>query len=130
MYFQTVKAGGMRIVQHKTPNTERPAKDLEDCTGLTVSQNQSYNLLSIWKIKDKIILQSPPNITPSATTVSGVQVKGVHDYPTEAVQAAHAPKIPQSVPQKPMHNINQPRKQIVRIMLQWFTDFAFSKILL
>lgn len=33
----TVKAGGMRIVQHKTPNTERPAKDLEDCTGLTVS---------------------------------------------------------------------------------------------
>ncbi len=27
----------MRIVQHKTPNTERPAKDLEDCTGLTVS---------------------------------------------------------------------------------------------
>lgn len=33
----SVKAGGMRIVQHKTPNTERPAKDLEDCTGLTVS---------------------------------------------------------------------------------------------
>jgi len=83
-----VKAGGMRIVQHKTPNTERPAKDLEDCTGLTV----------------------PPNITPSTTTVSGVTVKGVHDYPTEAVQAAHAPRIPQSVPQKPMHHINQPRK--------------------
>lgn len=31
-----VKAGGMRIVQHKTPNPERPAKDAEDCTGLTV----------------------------------------------------------------------------------------------
>lgn len=27
----------MRIVQHKTPNPERPAKDAEDCTGLTVS---------------------------------------------------------------------------------------------
>lgn len=27
----------MRIVQHKTPNAERPAKDAEDCTGLTVS---------------------------------------------------------------------------------------------
>lgn len=35
--FKTVKAGGMRIVQHKTPNTERAPKDLEDCTGLTVS---------------------------------------------------------------------------------------------
>lgn len=35
--FITVKAGGMRIVQHKTPNTERAPKDLEDCTGLTVS---------------------------------------------------------------------------------------------
>lgn len=27
----------MRIVQHKSHNTERPAKDAEDCTGLTVS---------------------------------------------------------------------------------------------
>lgn len=60
-----------------------------------------------------MIMQVPPNITPSTTTVSGVTVKGVHDYPTEAVQAAHAPKIPQSVPQKPMHHINQPRKQIL-----------------
>lgn len=33
----TVKAGGMRIVQHKGLNPERPAKDAEDCTGLTVS---------------------------------------------------------------------------------------------
>lgn len=32
----TVKAGGMRIVQHKTPHTERAAMDMEDCTGLTV----------------------------------------------------------------------------------------------
>lgn len=32
-----VKAGGMRIVQHKAPAGERPAKDAEDCTGLTVN---------------------------------------------------------------------------------------------
>lgn len=31
-----VKAGGMRIVQHKTGHKDAPAKDLEDVTGLTV----------------------------------------------------------------------------------------------
>lgn len=30
-----VKAGGMRIVQHKTPNTERPAKDPVEVIGLS-----------------------------------------------------------------------------------------------
>lgn len=40
IYFCTaniVKAGGMRITQHKTTHTERPPKDAEDVTGLTVS---------------------------------------------------------------------------------------------
>jgi len=83
-----VKAGGMRIVQHKTPNTERPAKDLEDVTGLT----------------------NPPNITPSALTVSGAPTKGNADYTPEAAQVAHAPKPPQNVPQPRVHSINQPRK--------------------
>lgn len=32
----TVKVGGMRVVQHKTPNHERPAADIKDCTGLMV----------------------------------------------------------------------------------------------
>lgn len=37
MFFWLVKAGGMRIVQHKAPPNDRPAKDVEDCTGLTVN---------------------------------------------------------------------------------------------
>lgn len=35
----TVKAGGMRIVQHKSGNSSKPAQDLEDVTGLTVFIN-------------------------------------------------------------------------------------------
>lgn len=31
-----MKAGGMRIVQHKSGNSTKPAQDLEDVTGLTV----------------------------------------------------------------------------------------------
>jgi len=84
-----VKAGGMRIVQHKTPNTERPAKsEQEDATGLT----------------------SPPNITPSNSTVSGAPDKGMATYTPEAAQVAHQPKPVQNVPQPRVHNINQPRK--------------------
>ncbi|XP_013102973.1 death-associated protein 1 [Stomoxys calcitrans] len=81
-----VKAGGMRIVQHKTHSNERPAKDAEDCTGLT--QPVSVNTMS----------------------VSGAPVKGHVDYTTEAVQVAHSPKPPTFVPAKPNINIQQPRK--------------------
>ncbi|XP_005187706.1 death-associated protein 1-like [Musca domestica] len=81
-----VKAGGMRIVQHKTHNSERPAKDAEDCTGLT--QPVSVNTMS----------------------VSGAPVKGNVDYTTEAVQVAHTPKPPNHVSVKHPINIQQPRK--------------------
>lgn len=43
-FFSTVKAGGMRIVQHKTPNSERPAKDPVEVIGLSVSGAAS----SVW----------------------------------------------------------------------------------
>ncbi|XP_053964787.1 death-associated protein 1 [Anastrepha obliqua] len=81
-----VKAGGMRIVQHKAPNAERPAKDAEDCTGLT--QPVAVNSMS----------------------VSGAPVKGNIDYTPQAAQVAHSPKPPSFVAQKPQINIQQPRK--------------------
>jgi len=81
-----VKAGGMRIVQHKSPNNERPAKDAEDCTGLT----QPVTVVS-----DKI---------------SGAHVKGNVEYTPQAAQVAHAPKPPMPVQQKPQIHIQQPRK--------------------
>ncbi|XP_037949083.1 death-associated protein 1 [Teleopsis dalmanni] len=82
-----VKAGGMRIVQHKTPTIERAAKDAEDCTGLT--QPVAVNTMS----------------------VSGAPVKGNSDYTPQAAQVAHSPKPPVHVPHKPQINIQQPRKQ-------------------
>ncbi|KAI8123668.1 hypothetical protein FF38_09794 [Lucilia cuprina] len=81
-----VKAGGMRIVQHKTPNAERPAKDAEDCTGLT----------------------QPVNV--NAMSVSGAPVKGNSDYTPQAAQVAHQAKPPAHVATKPQINIQQPRK--------------------
>uniref|UniRef100_A0A6M2DLB5 Putative death-associated protein n=1 Tax=Xenopsylla cheopis TaxID=163159 RepID=A0A6M2DLB5_XENCH len=82
-----VKAGGMRITQHKTTHTERPPKDAEDVTGLTVSSS-----------------------TPNTVTVSGAVVKGNADFSPEAAQAAHAPKPPVQHSQKPIAHIQQPRK--------------------
>uniref|UniRef100_A0A1A9WSG1 Death-associated protein 1 n=1 Tax=Glossina brevipalpis TaxID=37001 RepID=A0A1A9WSG1_9MUSC len=81
-----VKAGGMRIVQHKQPTTERLPKDAEDCTGLT--QPVIVNTMS----------------------VSGAPVRGNSDYTPQAAQVAHCPKPPVHVPTKPQINIQQPRK--------------------
>lgn len=77
----------MRIVQHKTPGAvERPAKDQEDCTGLT----------------------SPPNI--NSEVVSGAPIKGHADYSEDAAKVAHAAKPAQNVQHKPQPHIQQPRK--------------------
>ena len=81
-----VKAGGMRIVQHKLGNPERPPKDAEDCTGLT-----------------------QPTIV-NAMLVSGAPVKGNSDYTPQAAQVAHLPKPPAYVVNKPQIHIQQPRK--------------------
>lgn len=83
-----VKAGGMRIVQHKNPNTERAAKG-EQVEVIGLSQNNPI---------DSVTLSSSP--TQKIVTV-------------ESSQAAHGFKPAEraeSVPHKPLHNINQPRK--------------------
>lgn len=81
-----VKAGGMRIVQHKTVSNERPAKDQEDVTGLTTP------------------------VSVDSGTVSGAPVKGNVDYTPEAAKVAHAMKPEKFVNTKPQINIQQPRK--------------------
>ncbi|KAH8372635.1 hypothetical protein KR009_001472 [Drosophila setifemur] len=81
-----MKAGGMRIVQHKAPVAERPPKDAEDCTGLT----------------------QPINV--NSGSVSGAPVKGNTDFTPASAQVAHSPKPPSAVQQKPQIHIQQPRK--------------------
>ncbi|XP_030760119.1 death-associated protein 1 [Sitophilus oryzae] len=81
-----VKAGGMRIIQHKTRRDSGGIA--EDTTGITVSG-------------------SPPK----TTTVSGAVVKGHADFTPEAVQSFHKEKPPVSHSNKPAgHIIQQPRK--------------------
>lgn len=82
----SVKAGGMRITQHKT---RRDSGGLtEDTTGLTVSG-------------------SPPK----AITISGAVAKGHSDFPPEAVQSFHKEKPPAAHINKNIsHTINQPKK--------------------
>ncbi|XP_056633346.1 death-associated protein 1 [Diorhabda sublineata] len=80
-----VKAGGMRITQHKTRKDSGGLT--EDVTGITVTG-------------------SPPK----TTTVSGAVVKGHADFPAEAVQSFHKEKPPVNHPTKPLTHIQQPRK--------------------
>ncbi|KAI4468302.1 death-associated protein 1 [Holotrichia oblita] len=80
-----VKAGGMRITQHKVHKEQSGFS--EDITGLKVSG-------------------SPPKVT----TISGAIPKGNADFPPEAVQSFHKEKPPVMHAAKPMINIQQPRK--------------------
>ncbi|GJQ79224.1 hypothetical protein Trydic_g5468 [Trypoxylus dichotomus] len=80
-----VKAGGMRITQHKTHKEQSGFS--EDITGLKVSG-------------------SPPKVT----TISGAIPKGNADFPPEAVQCFHKEKPPAIHSTKPIINIQQPRK--------------------
>ncbi|XP_017781627.1 PREDICTED: death-associated protein 1 [Nicrophorus vespilloides] len=80
-----VKAGGMRITQHKSH--KEPAGMMEDTTGLKISG-------------------SPPK----TVSISGAPVKGNADFPAEAVQSFHKEKPPVSVSMKPQVHIQQPRK--------------------
>uniref|UniRef100_T1DJ69 Putative death-associated protein 1 n=1 Tax=Psorophora albipes TaxID=869069 RepID=T1DJ69_9DIPT len=83
-----VKAGGMRIVQHKTPNAERPAKDQVEIIGLS---------------------NPPPNVNTGEVVQSATGTK-VNEHSVEASQVAHSQKPPAPVPQRPVNNIQQPRK--------------------
>ncbi|ERL93727.1 hypothetical protein D910_11013 [Dendroctonus ponderosae] len=81
-----VRAGGMRITQHKV---RRDSGGLtEDTTGITISG-------------------SPPK----TMTISGAVAKGNADFPVEAVEGFHKEKPPAVHTSKPgSHIIQQPRK--------------------
>lgn len=83
-----VKAGGMRIVQHKTPNAERPAKDPVEVIGLS---------------------NPAPNVNTGEVVQNAASNKH-HEHSVEASQVAHAQKPAVQVPQKAVNNIQQPRK--------------------
>ncbi|KFB50134.1 AGAP011832-PA-like protein [Anopheles sinensis] len=83
-----VKAGGMRIVQHKNPATERPAKDPVEVIGLS---------------------NPPPNVNTGEVAQAASSTKH-SDHSVEASQVAHAQKPPAVVPNKPVNHIQQPRK--------------------
>ncbi|XP_059620100.1 death-associated protein 1 [Phlebotomus argentipes] len=83
-----VKVGGMRVVQHKNPNSEKTSGDSpEDTTGL-----------------------APAPTIPNSQIVSGAHTRGHSEFTPEAAQVAHSPKPPNPVSIKPQVNIQQPRK--------------------
>lgn len=91
-----VKAGGMRISQHK-PNKDKPEKDANSEEG-----DDHINSFAA--------VTSPPKMT----TISGAPIRGNADFPTEAVQHFHNKPVP-THDARPTHdkpnNIQQPRKQ-------------------
>lgn len=95
----------MRIVQHKAPASERPAKDAEDCTGLTVNMKVP---LYAYVSQMVFLLQQPVNV--NSASVSGAPVKGNTDFTPAGAQVAHSHKPPVAVQQKPQIHIQQPRK--------------------
>ncbi|CAK9821026.1 Death-associated protein 1 [Anthophora plagiata] len=86
-----VKAGGMRITQHKSPKEEREMKPVKD------------------------VDESKPSTSPPKTLmISGFPAKGNADFPPEAVQVFHEKPIP-THEARPAHYsrpivIQQPRK--------------------
>ncbi|CAB0037361.1 unnamed protein product [Trichogramma brassicae] len=86
-----VKAGGMRITQHKHSDKEREVKPTKDPEELKTST-------------------SPPK----AMIVSGVQTKGHADFPPEAVQHYHDKPVPTHEARSSNYSrpivIQQPRK--------------------
>ncbi|XP_077284265.1 death-associated protein 1 [Arctopsyche grandis] len=84
-----VKAGGMRITQHKEGHGNKTPKEVVgDVTGLS----------------------GPSNIPVNPTTVGGAPAKNATEFVLEAAQVAHTPKPPAVHAQKPHGNIHQPRK--------------------
>ncbi|XP_023942609.1 death-associated protein 1 [Bicyclus anynana] len=84
-----VKAGGMRITQHKVPHakdSKEPAN--EDLTGLG----------------------GPSAVPSNPVSISGAPNRGNADFTPQAAQVAHSPKPPVHVNVKPNANIQQPRK--------------------
>ncbi|KAE8747211.1 hypothetical protein FOCC_FOCC006078 [Frankliniella occidentalis] len=90
-----VKAGGMRITQHKSTK-EKPEKDVNAEEG-----------------DDHINSLTASTSPPKTTLVSGAPVRGNADFPTEAVQHFHNKPQP-THDARPTHDkanhIQQPRK--------------------
>ncbi|XP_054706315.1 death-associated protein 1-like [Uloborus diversus] len=90
-----VKAGGMRITQHKVPSHEKPVE---------VKKTEGE------EEEEEVVTPSPPK---QQLVISGVPARGDADFPTEAVQAFHNKPIPshdyRSSGGKP-NIIHQPRK--------------------
>ncbi|CAH2097593.1 unnamed protein product [Euphydryas editha] len=84
-----VKAGGMRITQHKVPHT----KD---------SKEQSY--------EDFTGLAGPSPVPTNPISIVGAPNRGNADFTPQAAQVAHSPKPPAHINIKHTTNIQQPRK--------------------
>ncbi|KPJ19713.1 Death-associated protein 1 [Papilio machaon] len=84
-----VKAGGMRITQHKTPHSKDSKESAnEDLTGLS----------------------GPSPVPTNPVSISGAPNRGNADFTPEAAQIAHSPKPPTHINIKPNPHIQQPRK--------------------
>lgn len=85
-----VKAGGMRITQHKTPHVKDSSKEPanEDLTGLS----------------------GPSPVPSNPISIAGAPNRGNADFTPEAAQVAHSPKPPAHFNNPPKPHIQQPRK--------------------
>lgn len=84
-----VKAGGMRITQHKTPHPKDTKESTyEDFTGLA----------------------GPSPVPSNPVSISGAPNKGNADFTPEAAQVAHSPKPPSHINVNIKPHIQQPRK--------------------
>jgi len=91
-----VKAGGMRITQHKGPKEDKEGK-------ITKEKEQVDEGNATLKVST-----SPPK----SLTISGAPVRGHADFPAEAVQSFHEKPVPthDSRPVTKPTVIHQPRK--------------------
>lgn len=83
-----VKAGGMRIIQHKQGHDKASREANEDLTGLS----------------------GPSPVPSNPVLISGAPNKGNADFTADAAQVAHSPKPPAIHSVRPSPHIQQPRK--------------------
>ncbi|KAG8193201.1 hypothetical protein JTE90_005550 [Oedothorax gibbosus] len=92
-----VKAGGMRITQHKAPSHDKPVENKK-------VEGEEED-------EEVPITPSPPK---QQLLISGALARGDADFPAEAVQAFHTKPLPshdyRAASNKPNIHIHQPRK--------------------
>ncbi|XP_063217056.1 death-associated protein 1 [Bacillus rossius redtenbacheri] len=96
-----VKAGGMRITQHKGPKEDKESKPSKEKDSAEVETGGAGALK---------VSTSPPK----TTMISGAPVRGHADFPAEAVQSFHEKPVPthdaRSTSNTRPNIIQQPRK--------------------